>query len=105
MDKYIQFEISKPVLVSSNIGFIIVHGLLESHITAYIDIQSPHDGSDETAPDAGIRQVTVELDTVGGHYNAGNSLQTPNNRHPIAHPRGPDMGCLLWVQTLIYVLL
>ena len=27
-----------------------------------------------------------------------------NNRHPIARPWGPDMGCLLWVHSLNYTL-
>ena len=32
-------------------------------------------------------------------------LQDPYKRHPIARPWGWGMGCLLWVQSLIYVLL
>ena len=30
--------------------------------------------------------------------------QNHHNRHPIARPSGRGMGCLLWVQALIYVL-
>ena len=29
-------------------------------------------------------------------YNAVNFIQNPHKRHPIAHPRGRYMGCLLW---------
>ena len=36
--------------------------------------------------------------------NAVSFLQITDNKHPIAHPWGWDMGCLLWVQTLISVL-
>ena len=35
--------------------------------------------------------------TVRCRYNAVNFLQNPHNRHPIAHPSGRDMGCLLWI--------
>ena len=30
------------------------------------------------------------------HYHVVNFLPNPHNRHPIAHPWGWDMGCLLW---------
>ena len=29
-------------------------------------------------------------------YDTANFLQNPHDRHPIAHPWGRDMGCLLW---------
>ena len=38
-------------------------------------------------------------------YNAVNFLPNPHNRHPIACLWGRDMGCPLWMITLIYVLL
>ena len=34
--------------------------------------------------------------TVQYRYNAVNFLPNPHNRHPIAHPWGWAMGCLLW---------
>ena len=34
--------------------------------------------------------------TARCHYNAVNFLQNPHNRHPITHPWGLGMGCLLW---------
>ena len=33
-----------------------------------------------------------------------NFPQIPHNRHPIARPWGRNMGCLFWIQILIYVL-
>ena len=42
---------------------------------------------------------------VRWHYNAVSFLPNPHNIDPIAHPWGQDMGCLLWVDTLIYVVL
>ena len=42
--------------------------------------------------------------TVQCCYNTVNFLQIPHNRHPIAQPWGWGMGCLLWIQILIYVL-
>ena len=42
--------------------------------------------------------------TVWCHDNMVNFLPHFPNRHPIAHPQGRDMGYLLWVQSLIYVL-
>ena len=38
-------------------------------------------------------------------YNTINFFRNPHNRHPIAHLWGQNMGCFLWVQNLIYVLL
>ena len=35
-------------------------------------------------------------DTVQCSYNAVNFPPNPHNRHPIAHPWGQGMGCLLW---------
>ena len=40
-----------------------------------------------------------------GTVKTVNFLQYPRNRHPIAHPLGRGMGCLLWVWSLINVLL
>ena len=37
-------------------------------------------------------------------YNAVKVLKNFHNRHPIAHPCIQDLRCLLWVQTVIYVL-
>ena len=42
--------------------------------------------------------------TVQCCYNKVNFLQIPHNGHPIAQPWGWGMGCLLWIQILIYVL-
>ena len=38
------------------------------------------------------------------HYDVVNFLQNFHKRHPIAHQLGRVMGCLSWVQTLIYIL-
>ena len=46
-----------------------------------------------------------EYVTVWCRFNAVNFLKNPHNRHPISRPLGRDMGCLLWEQTLIYVML
>ena len=32
------------------------------------------------------------------HYNTVNFISNPHNRHPIAHPWGWGMECLLWVK-------
>ena len=37
-------------------------------------------------------------------YNAVNFLQNLHRIHPIARPLGRGMGCILWVQTVIYTL-
>ena len=42
--------------------------------------------------------------TVRCRYNAFNFHQNHHNRHPIARPSGRGIGCLLWVQALIYIL-
>ena len=42
--------------------------------------------------------------TVRCFYNEINFLQNPPKRHPIARLLGWDIGCLLWLQTLIYIL-
>ena len=49
--------------------------------------------------------ITLYSLTVQCCYNAVNFLQNTHNRRPIAHPRGWGMGCFLWVQSEIYVLL
>ena len=46
----------------------------------------------------------INWNTVLCHYNTVNFHQNHHNRHPIACPLGQDMGSLLWVQALIYVL-
>ena len=43
--------------------------------------------------------------TVRCRYNAANFLTNLYKRHPIAHPLGRGMGCLLWIQHLIDILL
>ena len=42
--------------------------------------------------------------TVWYLYNTISFLQNPHKRHPIARPLGWGIGCLLWLQTLIYIL-
>ena len=41
--------------------------------------------------------------TVWYHCNAVSSLKNPHKRDPIARPLGRDMGCLLWIEPLIYI--
>ena len=43
--------------------------------------------------------------TVQCHYNAVNFIKKIHKRHPITHPLGWGMGCLLWIQPLIVILL
>ena len=43
--------------------------------------------------------------TMRCRYNAVDFLHNLHKRHPIAHPLGWAMGCLLWIQIRIYVLL
>ena len=45
----------------------------------------------------------LSLNTMRRCYNTVKFLPNPHNRHPIAHPRGLHMGCLLWVWSLIYI--
>ena len=58
----------------------------------------------------GVKHLTPGKDdwhfqyTERCRYNAVNILQNPNKRHPIARPQGRDMGSLLWVRALIYIL-
>ena len=40
--------------------------------------------------------------TVQCHYNVVNFLQNRHKRHPIARALGWDMGCILWIQTLMF---
>ena len=44
------------------------------------------------------------LNTVWCHYNTVNFLANIHKRHPIAHPLGQGMGCLLLIQHLIDIL-
>ena len=46
----------------------------------------------------------VDLLQSGAVYNAVKFLQNAHKRHPIAHPLGQDIRCILWAQTLIYSL-
>ena len=46
-----------------------------------------------------------QQNTAQCFYDTINFLQNPHNRHPIAHLWEQNMGCFLWVQNLIYVLL
>ena len=48
--------------------------------------------------------TAIKQTTIQWRYNAVNFLQNPHNRHSLARPWGRDMGCLFWVQSLIYVL-
>ena len=41
--------------------------------------------------------IAIKQTKMWCHFNMVNFLQNPHNRHPIAHPWGQDMGCLLWV--------
>ena len=43
--------------------------------------------------------------TVRCRYNAVNFLTNIHKRHPIARPLGRGMGCLLWIQHLLDILL
>ena len=45
------------------------------------------------------------INTVRCRYNAVNFLSNPHIIHPIARPLGRTMGCNLWFDTLIYILL
>ena len=48
--------------------------------------------------------LTMDTYTVQCHYNVVNFLPNPHKIHPIARPLGWGMGCILWVQTVIYAL-
>ena len=66
---------------------------------------------------AGLQYINTWWETslivLGSHlpsavqcrYNAVNFLLNPHKMHTIAHPLGRDMGCKLWCDTLIYILL
>ena len=41
--------------------------------------------------------------TMWCHYNLVNFLKNSHKIHPIAHPLGRDMGCLLYAPNLIYI--
>ena len=45
-----------------------------------------------------------KLHTVQCLYNMVNFLQNLHERHPIARPSGPAMGCIFWAQPLIDIL-
>ena len=54
------------------------------------------------------RQINTDIllrNTVRCRYNAVNFLTNIHKRHPIARPLGRGMGCLLWIQRLIHILL
>ena len=44
------------------------------------------------------------VETMLFRHNAVNFLPNPHKRFPIAHPWGRGVGCLLWVQILMYAL-
>ena len=44
-----------------------------------------------------VSETVLSITTVRCCYNVVNFLQYPYNWHPIAHPWGWGMGCLLWV--------
>ena len=46
----------------------------------------------------------IDGDTGRSCYIAVNFLQNLKKRHPLAHPVGRVMGCLLCAQTLVYIL-
>ena len=52
-----------------------------------------------------LQSIIQNWCTVQCRYSAANFLQIPYNRHPIAHPWGRGMGCVMWVQNLIKLLL
>ena len=49
-------------------------------------------------------EILVLRNTVRCRYNAVNLFTNIHQRHPIAHPLGRGMGCLLWVHQLIDIL-
>ena len=48
-----------------------------------------------------VYQLSLRFTAIN---KAVNFLQNHHNRHPLARPLGWAMGCLLWVQALIYIL-
>ena len=46
----------------------------------------------------------MAINTVRSRYHAVNFLPNPLKIHPIAHPLGWGMGCILWAQIVIYTL-
>ena len=48
--------------------------------------------------------IVINGGTAQCRYNAVNLLPNRHKRLPIARPRGRAMGCILWVESLIYVL-
>ena len=46
-----------------------------------------------------------QWDTMWCLYNAVNFHQNSHKMHPIAHPLGQDMGCNLWFDSLIQIML
>ena len=56
------------------------------------------------------RHLQVNATTTSSHrastvrccYNMVNLLPYPHKIHPIAHPLGWAMGCILWIQSMIY---
>ena len=50
------------------------------------------------------RQVRIKHSAVRCRYNAVDFLQNLYKRHTIAPLQGRDMGCLLWVKTLMDIL-
>ena len=48
-------------------------------------------------------EITL-INTVWCRYKAVNLSYNSSKGHPIARPLGRGMGCLLWVQTIVYIL-
>ena len=46
----------------------------------------------------------ILINTLQCHYNVGNFHQNNHNKYPVARPSRWSMGCLFWVQALIFVL-
>ena len=64
----------------------------------YIEVR---EGSGYVTSQAGKKPF---LYTMWCRYNAVSFIPNPHKRHPIAHPLGWGMGCILRLQTLIYIL-
>ena len=52
-----------------------------------------------------VAHSVAKYNTVRYRYNVVNFLKNICERHPIAHPLGWGMGCILWIQHLIDILL
>ena len=50
-------------------------------------------------------RVMIKLNTIRCYYNAVKFPRNPHKIHPIAHPLRRSMGCYLWFDALILILL